>query len=204
MNNIVKDCRSVLLASGTPDYSEMGVDFHERMVKGAFDIDESFEDHSSISTVNAHKSTHKSTHIKSTHNPPLPLSPLSTSHVIQPDQLMIQPISTLINGTTKFQSDFESSRKMKSNSESDTVTSNSDQILWNEHLLYELGESVLKIINMVPGGILVFFPSYGFATKCLSVWKTRPSLASEGGEIASDSDPEVFWYFDYCLEGDIE
>jgi len=56
------------------------------------------------------------------------------------------------------------------------VLSSSFQRRGEEGYVSDLGESLIRIARVVPGGMLVFFPSYGVMDQCVRKWKGR-----EGG-----------------------
>lgn len=46
----------------------------------------------------------------------------------------------------------------------------------NSNMVTELGETIVKLIQNAPGGVLVFFPSYSFMNQCYSVWTSNGTL----------------------------
>ena len=50
--------------------------------------------------------------------------------------------------------------------------------LWQDELLYELGHSIVAIAEMVPEGVLVFFPTYEMLRKVVELWR----LPDPGGK----------------------
>ena len=78
---------------------------------------------------------------------------LENKHVVQPSQVHF---AVLTGGKVQFK--FDSANRN------------------NSSMVTELGETILKLIQSVPGGVLVFFPSYSFMNQCHSVWTSNGTL----------------------------
>lgn len=74
---------------------------------------------------------------------------IENSHVIEREQANISVITRGLQGR-----DFNLSHKFRD----------------NEPALHDLGETVLKIIEATPGGVLLFFPSYSMMLKMYDFW----------------------------------
>ncbi|CAD7926345.1 unnamed protein product [Amoebophrya sp. A120] len=88
------------------------------------------------------------------------LSPLEAEHVIGPEQLLVQKMSVVGSGNRlqRFSSDYNTIRKAGN---------------WNEPLLRDLGLSLVKMCSDIPGGVLIFFPSYTFLNKIAGFWRSN-------------------------------
>jgi len=63
---------------------------------------------------------------------------------------------------------------------SNTVALNSSyRFRDTEQYKHELGLLVLRVAQVTPDGVLVFFPSYGVMAKCIQFWKTNTSIWNE-------------------------
>ena len=101
----MRGTHSTILASGTLDDSEMGRDFSEkRRVRGELSLSLNESDSNYSDSL-------------------LPLSPLSTGHVIDADQIFVRRIATLVNGS-KFTSDFNSTRGYSKQNQNQTEINN--------------------------------------------------------------------------------
>ena len=84
----------------------------------------------------------------------LPVGKLQTysfGHIVPPQNLCVQPI---ILGTTRVEFDFTFDKR-------------------NSHeMIFELGRLLIKACEIVPDGIVVFFPSYDYLAQVVKLWKT--------------------------------
>ncbi|CAJ1358568.1 unnamed protein product [Effrenium voratum] len=82
--------------------------------------------------------------------------PLEAMHVVQPWQLLASVVPCFSNGQP-IVSTFGS---------------------WqSEDFVQELGESILKLVQPIPGGVLVFLPSYQSLELCAALWRRAGLLA---------------------------
>jgi len=89
-----------------------------------------------------------------------PLSPLEAAHVIDASQLLVQKISHTVNRRV-FSTEFKTLRP--------------GGLGWNEELLIDLGWSIVHLTKKIPGGVLVFLPSYGMLKKVSDLWRSLGS-----------------------------
>lgn len=78
---------------------------------------------------------------------------LSCGHVIPPENLCVW---TLASSNTE-SPPFEFSFKQRGNKE----------------MMIQLGLAILNVCNIVPDGVVVFFPSYGYLDEIVAVWQQR-------------------------------
>lgn len=77
---------------------------------------------------------------------------LENPHVISPEQVSISILSKGVNGNS-FNFKFGNRE--------------------NEHAIFDLGFSILKIVQDTPGGVLIFFASYSYMEKCHELWEYK-------------------------------
>lgn len=94
--------------------------------------------------------------------PPSRLVTLSCPHVIPPTNLLAMPVG---EGPSGIPFEF-------------TFAKRSDQ-----RMIRELGESLVELSELVPDGLVVFFPSYGYLDSILKVWKEEKKKVPGGKEI---------------------
>ena len=80
----------------------------------------------------------------------------SFGHVIPPQNLFVETISSGCGGAD-FNFNFENRK--------------------SEQMIMQLGDMVLRTCQMVPDGVVAFFPSYDYLTQVLGLWK-RPQAGS--------------------------
>ncbi|KAL7945023.1 helicase C-terminal domain-containing protein [Trichoderma barbatum] len=87
------------------------------------------------------------------------LTSLSCGHVIPPENLCVW---TLASRNTE-SPPFEFSFKQRGNKE----------------MMTQLGLAILNVCNIVPDGVVVFFPSYGYLDEIIGVWQQRQGGSSQ-------------------------
>lgn len=98
--------------------------------------------------------------------PPSRLLTLSCSHVIPPTNLLALPVSI---GPGGIPFDFTFAQRS------------------NEGMIRELGTALIELCEIVPDGLVVFFPSYGYLDSVLNVWKKKQQMHGKGTEIETTS-----------------
>jgi len=98
--------------------------------------------------------------------PPSRLLTLSCSHVIPPTNLLALPVS---NGPDGVPFDFTFAQRS------------------NEGMIRELGIALVELCEIVPDGLVVFFPSYGYLDSVLNVWKKKQQIHGRGMETEDTS-----------------
>ncbi|PHH56221.1 ATP-dependent DNA helicase CHL1 [Ceratocystis fimbriata CBS 114723] len=83
------------------------------------------------------------------HLPPSKITTLSCGHVIPPSNLCVWTLGNSRNGSFEFSFQRRSDKDMIS----------------------QLGMSLLNMCNVVPDGMVVFFPSYGYLEEVVKVWQ---------------------------------
>eukprot|EP00054_Salpingoeca_dolichothecata_P021038 m.133973 g.133973 ORF g.133973 m.133973 type:complete len:1046 (+) comp23848_c0_seq4:11-3148(+) len=78
---------------------------------------------------------------------------LENEHVITPEQVFLAIFETGPNSQVALNSSFQNRT--------------------NEDYLISLGEAIVRFAQVVPAGMLVFFPAYGVMKTCLEKWKQR-------------------------------
>ena len=78
----------------------------------------------------------------------------SCNHIIPPDNLKVYPVSSQNNVTLEFLFDNRN----------------------NPLMIEALGASIVRICQLVPDGVVVFFPSYKYMNHILSIWKSTDVL----------------------------
>lgn len=96
------------------------------------------------------------------------LSPLEATHVIGRDQLLIQRVSQTLGGQN-FKSDYATLHKGGSGN------------TWDDALLVDLGWSLVQLCKSVPGGVLIFLPSYTVLKKLRALWRLPISSHQDTG-----------------------
>ncbi|KAF2232333.1 ATP-dependent RNA helicase-like protein chl1 [Viridothelium virens] len=89
--------------------------------------------------------------------PPTRIQTLSCGHVIPPSNLLAMPINEATSGT-EFDFTFE-----KRNSEA---------------MIRDVGEAILSVIENTPDGVVVFFPSYAYLSRVVSIWRKVPDRST--------------------------
>lgn len=84
------------------------------------------------------------------------ISTLSCAHVIPPSNLLTQVIT---HGPSKKEFEFKMDRRD------------------DRELMLELGALISSLINLIPDGVVVFFPSYVFLEKVKDIWQSTGLLA---------------------------
>ncbi|KAF6822124.1 DNA repair helicase [Colletotrichum musicola] len=86
------------------------------------------------------------------------LTTLSCGHVIPPSNLCVWTLAGIKPGPNRdVSSTFEFSFQRRSDKE----------------MVSQLGLAILNICNVVPDGVVVFFPSYGYLDEVVAVWETK-------------------------------
>ncbi|KAJ0337864.1 hypothetical protein COL922a_006276 [Colletotrichum nupharicola] len=86
------------------------------------------------------------------------LTTLSCGHVIPPSNLCVWTLAGAKPGPNRdISSTFEFSFQRRS----------------DKAMVSQLGLAILNICNVVPDGIVVFFPSYGYLDEVITVWETK-------------------------------
>lgn len=89
---------------------------------------------------------------------PSQIMTLSCGHVIPPSNLLAWPIDQGNDGMD-FDLTFEK-RETKS-------------------MIDRIGDTLLRLIQEIPDGVVVFFPSYAYLDTCIATWKKKPPSPSE-------------------------
>jgi chromosome transmission fidelity protein 1 len=89
---------------------------------------------------------------------PSRIQTLSCGHVIPPSHLLAIPLSRAPSGSD-FDFTFENRNKEKT--------------------LIDLGDTILTIIQHIPDGVVVFFPSYAYLDICIAAWRRAPFNTAE-------------------------
>eukprot|EP00397_Hematodinium_sp_SG-2012_P002206 GEMP01002212.1.p1 GENE.GEMP01002212.1~~GEMP01002212.1.p1 ORF type:complete len:1097 (+),score=281.47 GEMP01002212.1:490-3291(+) len=92
------------------------------------------------------------------------LSPLEADHVVEPNQLFLQKISSVM----------VNSREMRFTNIQREIRKNGQ---WDDDILCGLGRSLVKLLEAIPEGVLVFFPSYTMLGKVEALWQSPRSKA---------------------------
>lgn len=82
------------------------------------------------------------------------INTFSCDHIVEEDHLEVYPIAR--SGNEAFEFTFNKRNDMK--------------------MLTELGRSLLRIIEQVPAGVVLFFPSYKYLAQVVAVWKSTGLL----------------------------
>jgi regulator of telomere elongation helicase 1 len=80
---------------------------------------------------------------------------LENPHVISPDQVLISILKKGVDGQC-----FDFSYKNRE----------------SLPMILDLGKTVAQVAKMTPGGMLVFFPSYGLLEQCFELWEHNKIL----------------------------
>ncbi|KAF2835740.1 ATP-dependent RNA helicase CHL1 [Patellaria atrata CBS 101060] len=96
------------------------------------------------------------------------LMTLSCGHVIPPANLFVSPVTQGQNGM-EFNFTFE-----KRNIDS---------------TIQQLGNTILQVIKVIPDGVVVFFPSYAYLDKCVTIWKRSTGSSKSFFQALSDIKP---------------
>lgn len=96
------------------------------------------------------------------------LSPLEADHVINPNQIFLQKLSTV---------QMQPGIDMRFCSKLKEIKSDG---MWNEDLLCALGRSIVQLIQAVPEGVLVFLPNYRMLSKLEILWQHDRSRRGTG------------------------
>jgi Rad3-related DNA helicase len=57
----------------------------------------------------------------------------------------------------------------------------------NKKYISSLGKTVANFSRVVPGGVLVFFPSYGILRQCRDVWKETSAVLMNQNKVSLHS-----------------
>lgn len=102
------------------------------------------------------------THLFPTHLP-AKITTLSCGHVIPPSNLCVWTLSSMRpgpaaasgTGSDAFEFSFQKRR--------------------DKNMIQQLGAAILNTCSVVPDGVVVFFPSYGYLDEVVAAWKERPA-----------------------------
>eukprot|EP00392_Amoebophrya_sp_AT5.2_P017178 g17502.t1 len=160
---VAQEAHAIVLASGTLCpieglFAELGEDFSNRQLVKTHELVER-----NVTGFGGFVTAEKRT--KSV------ISPLDASHVIRPSQLLVQKIAATVDGK-KFSSTRADMRIWHERSR---------RLEWHESKLFALGWSIAKLAQAVPGGFLVFFPTYEMMTKCHTLWADREAEQETDG-----------------------
>ncbi|CAK7264478.1 ATP-dependent DNA helicase chl1 [Sporothrix epigloea] len=139
------------------------------------------------------------THLFPTHTPDK-ITTLSCGHVIPPENLCVWTLAGRTAGTATFDFSFEKRSQPA--------------------MLSDLGAALLNLCTVVPDGVVVFFPSYGYLDEVIQAWKKRDANSTSQGCVwdrlqakkavfcesrgASSSDSVLAAYSSAILDGDRE
>ena len=87
---------------------------------------------------------------------PNKITTLSCTHVIPPSSICVWTLGSFSPSTSHQADTFEFSFQKRG----------------NRGMIQKLGASVLNICSVVPDGVVVFFPSYGYLDEVVTVWQT--------------------------------
>ena len=62
-------------------------------------------------------------------------------------------------------------------------------------MIADLGRTIARVAALTPGGMLVFFPSYGLMEQCFDVWERNgvtPLIAREKRLFKEPKDPKEY------------
>lgn len=62
-------------------------------------------------------------------------------------------------------------------------------------MIIDLGKTVSRVAKVTPGGLLVFFPSYGLLEQCFDIWdsyKILPSILASKQIFKEPKDPKEY------------
>ncbi|CAK7270402.1 ATP-dependent DNA helicase chl1 [Sporothrix epigloea] len=102
------------------------------------------------------------THLFPTHTPDK-ITTLSCGHVIPPENLCVWTLAGRTAGTASFDFSFEKRTQPA--------------------VLSDLGAALLNLCTVVPDGIVVFFPSYGYLDQVMEAWKKRDAGSTGPGSV---------------------
>ena len=91
---------------------------------------------------------------------------LENSHIIKKEQIAVRVVGTGVSGKA-----LNSSFKRRDDSE----------------YITELGNTIISLVRVIPGGVLIFFPSYSVMEKCIESWGGPVSSKSKARNYASKS-----------------
>ncbi|CAD7942824.1 unnamed protein product [Amoebophrya sp. A25] len=205
LDDVMEPAHSVIVSSGTL-CAELGEEFYKREVNGRFDglhqeklnssciededrhedsgdtcpiLDCSdFSNSTSASTTSSSWAGHQQGSPKQSRSSSAVLSPLRSAHVIKSSQLLVQKIERLKSGQ-RFSTDFGTLRSAGAGEWSTrSFPYGAGASGWNQGMLEDLGETLVDLASVIPGGMLVFFPNYAMLKECFRCWK-KPSSARE-------------------------
>ncbi|PTB37593.1 uncharacterized protein TrAFT101_012025 [Trichoderma asperellum] len=84
---------------------------------------------------------------------------LSCGHVIPPENLCVWTLASSHPGSPPFEFSFKQRG--------------------NRDMMNQLGLSILNVCNIVPDGVVVFFPSYGYLDEIIKVWQQPQNSSSQ-------------------------
>ncbi|EJT75898.1 DEAD_2 domain-containing protein [Gaeumannomyces tritici R3-111a-1] len=102
------------------------------------------------------------THLFPMH-PPAKITTLSCGHVIPPSNLCVWTLSSMRPGPAA------------AKGTGNDVFDFSFQKRRDKNMIQQLGTAILNTCSVVPDGVVVFFPSYGYLDEVIASWKERPS-----------------------------
>lgn len=102
--------------------------------------------------------------------PPQKITTLSCGHVIPPSNLCVWTLAST-------RPTVAAGKPASSSANNDTFEF-SFQRRGDKAMIRQLGLAILNICTIVPDGVVVFFPSYGYLDQVVSVWQTA---ATDGG-----------------------
>ncbi|KAK1993275.1 DNA repair helicase [Colletotrichum falcatum] len=100
------------------------------------------------------------------------LTTLSCGHVIPPSNLCVWTLAGLAQGP---------------NRDADSTFEFSFQRRGDASIKKNLGTAILNVCNVVPDGVVVFFPSYGYLEEVVAAWKGVGSRNNQGGSNGTTS-----------------
>ena len=62
-------------------------------------------------------------------------------------------------------------------------------------MIVDLGKTIARVASITPGGMLVFFPSYGLMDQCFEIWERNyvtPLIASQKCLFREPKDPKEY------------
>lgn len=68
-----------------------------------------------------------------------------------------------------------------------TSTTFSADYEYREDVIADVGRTIVRLLQVIPKGVLVFFPSYRWIEKSLDVWERAPYISPEEGRTTSNS-----------------
>ncbi|PSR82419.1 helicase C-terminal domain-domain-containing protein [Coniella lustricola] len=106
--------------------------------------------------------------------PPQSITTLSCAHVVPPSNLCVYTLTATKPKATDPSDQFEFSFQKRG----------------DKGMIRKLGQALLNICSVVPDGVVVFFPSYGYLEQVVGVWQTVDGIGSGNG---SGSQGKTLW-----------